>query len=148
MVVILFTSCSASKTVRTSKKVIKGSWTLNAVNYDRTNTLKVDLLNDSSSKCFEGSTWQFIPNNNTGTYTINNSGCSTGVRHFIFTIAETDAANGLYSFLLKPTNEKGKSETNKGYRLRLMQLSENSMQWQQTVNANGKPFSITMNFSK
>jgi len=148
LVVVLLTSCSASKTVRASKKVIKGDWVLSNVAYDTKGTLKVNLLNDSSAKCFEGSTWQFIPNNNTGIYTINNGNCNSGKRHFIFTIAETDQATGLYAFLLKPTNEKGKSETNKGYRLRLTQLSETTMQWQQAVPANGKPFNITMNFTK
>ncbi len=148
LALILLTSCGASKTVRTSKKVIKGNWTLNTIKYETSGTLKVDLFKDSSSKCFEGSTWEFIPNNNSGIYTVNNTKCDTGKRHFIFTIVETDAANGLYSFLLKPTNEKGKSETNKGFRLRLTQLSDASMQWQQTVNVNGNPFSITMNFSK
>ena len=148
LVIILLTSCGASKTVRTSKKVIKGNWTLNTINYDTSGTLKVTLLSDASSRCFEGSTWQFIPNNNSGLYTINNGSCNTGERHFIFTIAEIDEATGLYDFLLKPTNEKGKSETNKGFRLRLTQLSDNSMQWQQTVTANGKPFTISMNFSK
>jgi len=149
LVVILFTSCSASKTVRAAKKVIKGNWVLSNVAYDTKGTLKVDLFNEASAKCYEGSNWQFIPNNNTGTYTIDNGNCNTGKRHFIFTISETDQANGLYAFLLKPTNAKGKSETNnKGFRLRLTQLSETTMQWQQAVPANGKPFNITMNFTK
>lgn len=148
LVVILFASCGTSKTVRTSKKVIKGDWILSTIKYETKNTLKVDLFNDSSSKCFEGSTWQFIPNNDSGVYTINNARCNTGKRHFIFKIAEINETTGLYDFLLKPTNEKGKSETNKGYRLRLTQLSNTSMQWQQTVIVNGKPFNISMNFLK
>ncbi len=148
LAVFIMAGCGASKTVRTSKKVIKGNWTLNTVNYDTSGTLKVNLLNDTSSRCFEGSTWQFIPNNNSGTYTISNGSCNNGDRHFIFTIDEVDQTTGLYDFLLKPTNEKGKSETNKGFRLRLTQLSDASMQWQQSVNVNGKPFNISMNFSK
>jgi len=54
----------------------------------------------------------------------------------------------LYDFLLKPTNAKGKSETNAGYRLRLAQLNDSSMRWEQTVSLDGKPFKINMNFSK
>jgi len=147
-IVVIFTSCGSSKMVRTSKKTIKGNWTLNTVSYNTKNTLKVDLFYDVASLCFEGSTWEFIPNNNSGTYTINNNRCHTGNRYFIFTIAEIDPSTGLYDFLLKPTNNKGKSETNKGYRLRLTQLSHTFMQWQQSVMVNGKPFSISMNFSK
>ena len=145
---IVLVSCGASKTVRESKKVIKGDWTLSTITYSKTGKYNVTLLNDTSKDCFEGSSWQFIPNNNTGTYTINESSCSTGVRNFVFTIQEIDPQTGLYDFLLKPTNEKHKSETNQGFRLSLTSLSDTYMQWQQTVSVDGKPFTITMNFNK
>ena len=145
---IILSACSASKTVRVSKKVIKGNWTLNTITYSEKGTYKVSLLDDASKECFEGSTWHFIPNNNTGIYNITDSNCSAGERHFVFTIQEVDAETGLYDFLLKPTNEKHKSETNKGFRLKLSSLSDTMMQWQQTVVVEGKPFIITMNFDK
>jgi hypothetical protein len=141
-------SCGSSKTVRVSKRVIKGEWTLNAITYNQTGKYNVTLLNDTSKDCFEGSTWQFIPNNNTGTYSINESSCTTGVRNFVFTIQEVNAETGLYDFLLKPTDAKHKSLTNQGFRLSLTSLSDTSMQWQQTVYVEGKPFIITMNFNK
>jgi hypothetical protein len=141
-------SCGSSKTVRVSKKVIKGDWTLSSITYSKTGKYNVTLLNDTSKDCFEGSTWSFIPNNNTGTYAINESSCSTGVRNFVFTIQEVNAETGLYDFLLKPTNEKNKSETNQGFRLKLAALSESDMQWQQTVSVDGNPFIINMNFTK
>jgi hypothetical protein len=141
-------SCGSSKTVRDSKKTIKGNWTLSTITYSKTGKYNVTLLNDTSKDCFEGSTWQFVPNNNTGTYTINESSCSTGVRNFVFTIQEIDPQTGLYDFLLKPTNDKNKSETNQGFRLKLTSLSDTNMQWQQTVLADGIPFIINMNFTK
>ncbi|MBI9042324.1 lipocalin family protein [Lutibacter sp.] len=141
-------SCGTSKTVRTSKKVIKGEWTLNSVTYNQTGTYAISLLNDASKECFEGSAWQFIPNNNTGIYTIEKGDCFPGERNFVFTIQEVDPETGLYDFLLKPTNEKNKSEDNKGFRLQLAELSEGSMTWVQTLNVNGKPFKINMNFTK
>ena len=55
---------------------------------------------------------------------------------------------GYYDFLLKPTNEKYQSETNAGVRLHLAYLSENEMRWEQTVRVDGKPFIITINFTK
>ena len=106
------------------------------------------MLNDASKECFEGNSWQFVPNNNTGTYVVNNAGCTTGMRYFNFTIKEIDEQTGLYNFLLKPTDAKGKSETNKGFRLKLTALSESNMQWQQTIYKDGKPFIINMNFTK
>lgn len=141
-------SCGTSKTVRTSKKVIKGEWTLNSISYSKPGTYNVTLLNDVSKDCFEGSTWQFTPNNNTGIYTITKANCATGARNFVFTIQEIDPQTGLYDFLLKPTNEKHKSDTNQGFRLSLASLSDTSMQWEQTVLVDGKPFTITMNFNK
>ncbi|MEP2937028.1 MAG: lipocalin family protein [Gilvibacter sp.] len=142
-----FVSCGP-KVVRESKKVIKGDWKLSDISYSQSGNFNVMLLNDASKDCFQGSTWKFIPNNNTGTYSINSSDCPTGDRYFIFTIQEIDAQTGLYDFLLKPTNAKGKSETNKGFRLKLSALSDSAMQWQQTIILEGDPFTISMNFTK
>jgi hypothetical protein len=141
-------ACGTPKTVQESRKVIKGYWSLDNISYDRSGTFNVTLFNDTSKECFEGSSWRFIPNNNTGVYTVNNANCPTGDRNFIFDIQEVDPTTGLYDFLLKPTNAKGKSEDNTGFRLRLTRLNESSMQWEQTVSLEGSPFKITMNFSK
>lgn len=147
-ILLIVASCGTSKTVRTSKKVIKGDWVLSSITYSQAGTYNTTLLNDASKACFEGSTWQFIPNNNTGMYTINNSSCSTGERHFVFTIQEVNAETGLYDFLLKPTDERHKSETNQGFRLKLSALSDTAMQWQQSVNVSGSSLIINMNFTK
>ena len=148
MLTLSLVACGSSKTVRTSKKVIKGDWLLNSITYDKSGTYNVKLLNDASKACFENSSWKFIPNNNSGTYTIDGSACESGARNFIFTIQEIDEATGLYDFLLKPTDVKGKSETNQGFRLKLTSLSDTTMQWQQTVSVDGAPFAISMNFNK
>lgn len=141
-------SCGAPKTVQESKKVLKGYWTLDRISYDTSGTFNVTVFNDTSAECFEGSTWRFIPNNNTGNYTVDNSNCPSGQRNFIFSIVEIDPASGYYDFMIKPTDSRGKSEDKIGFRLHLAQLSENSMRWEQTVTLDGKPFKINMNFSK
>ncbi|QRM88922.1 lipocalin [Lacinutrix sp. WUR7] len=148
LLTVCLLSCGTTKTVRQSKKVIKGDWVIDNITYSEAGTYNVQLLGDASKECFEGSTWNFIPNNNTGTYTVNNTECTDGVRNFVFTIKEIDELTGLYDFLLKPTNEKNKSETNTGFRLNLAALSDTQMQWKQTVDLEGKPFTITINFSK
>ena len=141
-------SCGTPKTVIQSKKVMKGYWSLNDISYSEAGTYNVTLLNDTSKECFEGSTWRFIPNNNTGIYTINDPNCLTGDRNFIFAIQQVDESSGLYDFLLKPTEKRGKPGEKIGFRLRLSQLSDTNMQWEQTVNVDGKPFKIMMNFTK
>ncbi len=147
-IIIIMTSCGVSKTVRASKKVIKGQWQLSSIAYNGTGVIGLTLLNDVSLSCFEGSVWSFVPNNNTGTYAIDNNSCNPGNRYFVFTIDEIDPNTGLYDFLLKPTNERYKSDTNKGFRLNLNELSENTMQWEQTVNDKGQSVVVTMNFTK
>ncbi|GAA3587530.1 lipocalin family protein [Flavivirga amylovorans] len=148
LIIISLMSCGTSKTVRVSKKVIKGDWSLSSISYDKPGTYKIKLLSDVSKECFEGSTWKFVSNNNTGIYAINNGNCETGDRYFNFTVQEVDAETGLYHFLLKPTDIKGKSETNRGFRIELSELSNTDMQWQQTVSVDGEPFTINMNFVK
>ncbi|MEZ4817780.1 MAG: lipocalin family protein [Flavobacteriaceae bacterium] len=145
---VLVFSCGTPKTVTESKKVLKGYWSLDDISYSEKGTFTVKLLNDTSRECFTGSSWRFIPNNHTGIYTIDNSNCPSGDRHFIFDIQEMNSETGLYDFLLKPTDEKKKSENNVGFRLRLAQLTDTSMKWEQTVSLDGKPFTITMKFSK
>ncbi len=141
-------ACGGSKVVRESKKTIKGNWALNSVSSSAIGDIKVTLLDDANKDCFEGGMWQFISNNNTGTYTLSGTNCDATARYFVFTIDEIDESSGLYDFLLKPTNEKGKSETNVGFRLKLTSLTANTMQWQQTVYLDDKPIQINMNFSK
>jgi len=146
LITLVLISCGASKTVRDSKKNIKGQWLLESVTYDKKESFKITLLKEASFECFEGSTWQFIPNNNTGTYSIDGEDCPTGTRHFIFTINDLD--DGGQEFLLKPTDGKKKSETNQGFRLQLTQLTESTLQLQQEAKLDGEPFKINMNFSK
>lgn len=144
MLTILLFSCGASKNVRTQQKVIKGNWLLTDIVYSKTGDYKVVLFNDANKECLEGSTWKFVPNNNTVTYTISDPNCIEGEREFVFVIQETDVNMGYYDFLLKPKN----NENNIGFRLDLMKLTENTMVWQQNIMVNGSPFLIKMNFTK
>ena len=148
-VLAVFTlSCGAPKTVVETKKVLKGSWSLDNISYSESGTFTVKLLNDTSRECFEGTMWSFTPNNNTGSYTVDNSDCPTGERNFIFAIQEIDPTTGLYDLLLKPTDEKRRSADGKGFRLNLAKMTGSQMTWEQTVSLEGKPFTISMNFSK
>lgn len=151
---VLLTACSTSSKVakpretRVANKSIKGEWTLSSITYNQTGKFDITLLNDTSKECFEGSHWKFVPNNFRGTYTITQNGCATGERYFIFVVQQINKESGYYDFLLKPTDENYKSETNQGVRLNLAYLSEERMTWQQTLQVEGKPFIISMEFTK
>lgn len=143
-VATLFSSCGATKNVRSKEKTIKGNWVLNKITYSKTGNYNVTLFDDATKECLEGSTWKFVPNNNSGTYNISGINCADGEREFIFVIQEIDEISGYYDFLLKPKNNENKI----GYRVELSQLNEYSMKWQQNLTINGTPFIINMDFIK
>ncbi len=149
-VALLMASCGPSKTAREARKTFDGGWTLDSVTYpENLGTFNVTLLNDASANCFEGSTWDFVSNNNRGTYRVQGTDCDGGQRNFIWSVDEENTPDGVYDFLLKPTDEDYKSTTgNQGFRLNLKSLSGNQMVWEQTVTLDGEPFVIQMNFSK
>ncbi|MDX1753316.1 MAG: lipocalin family protein, partial [Salinimicrobium sediminis] len=104
---------------------------------------------DIPAPCLENSTWVFVSNNNTGSYEPSGMTCDTNTEFFIWSIDGSNAAMGNYDLMFKPTNEDHKSEMgNKGYRLNLTNLSQDQMVWEQTVQFEGKPFTIRMNFNK
>jgi hypothetical protein len=137
-------SCGASKNVRSKEKTIKGNWVLNNITYSKTGNYKVTMFNDTTKECLEGSEWKFVPNNNSGTYSVTGANCVLGNREFVFVIKEVDVVSGYFDFMLKPK----KNEDNKGYRIDLKELTASKMKWQQKINVNGTPFLINMNFIK
>lgn len=147
---VFLVSCGSSAVVNDARKTMKGNWQITSVTYPgNADNLAVSLLNDIPANCLENSTWQFVSNNNTGTFQPSGMNCDTSERYFIWTIDEVDAAGGNYDLMFKPTNAKHKSEMgNAGYRLNLINLTGSTMVWEQTVNFEGKPFTIRMNFSK
>ncbi len=116
---------------------------------NNTGTFDVTLFNDASASCFEGSTWDFVSNNNRGTYEVSGADCVAGTRYYIWSIDEENTPQGMYDFLLKPVNENYKSTNgNQGFRLNLVSLTGTSMVWEQTVTLEGSPFVIRMMFTK
>ncbi|WP_299676392.1 lipocalin family protein [uncultured Dokdonia sp.] len=149
MCTMILSSCGTSKTIKESKKTLKGNWTLNDITYNRDGVFNVTIFGDTSAECLEGSTWQFIPNNNFGNYEITSSNCPAGKRYFIWALPGSDQTDPTYDIILKPTDEKKNSTMDeKGFRLSISYLSENQLQFEQKVQLEGKPFVIRMNFSK
>lgn len=148
LLVASFASCGSSKVVKQSRKTLKGNWTLNQITYDRVGTYNVNLFNDGSKECMEGSTWRFIPNNNFGNYELSGVGCDTDKRYFVWAIPNNEGDEVNYEITIKPTDAKKKSTTNTGFRVNLAYLSDENLTMTQTVAVEGKPFKITMNFTK
>lgn len=155
-ILILFTvaaiiaSCGPSKVAKEARKTFDGNWMLTSITYpNNPGDFNVTLFNEASASCFENSTWDFVSNNNRGTYTVTGVGCDGDTNYFIWSIDEENTPAGVYDFLLKPTNEDYKSTTgNQGFRLNLKTLTDTNMVWEQTVSLDGSPFTIRMNFTK
>lgn len=149
--VALLASCGGtSKVAKEARKTFDGQWTLTSVTYpNNPGQFNVTLFNEAQASCFENSTWDFVSNNNRGTYTVSGTGCDGEANYFIWSIDEENTPQGIYDFLLKPTNEDYKSTTgNEGFRLNLQSLTDTNMTWSQTVSLDGSPFTINMNFTK
>ena len=150
--IALFTvSCgSTTKVAKEARKTFDGEWTLSSITYpNNPGNFNVTLFNEATASCFQGSTWDFVSNNNRGTYNVSGSGCDATTNNFIWSIDEENTPAGEYDFLLKPTDEKYKSTTgNQGFRINLQSVTQYNMIWEQTVSLDGSPFTIRMNFTK
>ncbi|MCY2687035.1 lipocalin family protein [Salinimicrobium sp. TH3] len=143
-------SCGSSRVVDEARETMRGDWQLTSITYPGNDqNIQVSLLNDIPARCLEGSSWMFVSNNNTGSYEPSGINCDSNAQFFIWSIDGAGGAMGNYDLMLKPTNEDYKSELgNQGYRINLTHLSGDQMTWEQTVNFEGKPFTIKMNFNK
>lgn len=150
LAVILFASCGPSRVEREAERTFKGNWTLSSVNFpEGSQNLSVTIFQDATAECLRNSDWNFISNNNTGSYAITRPNCDNSSRYFIWSIDEVNADAGSYDLLLKPTDSDYKSVSgNQGFRLNLVNLTDATMVWEQTLNFEGKPFTIRMNFNK
>mgnify|MGYP005818324255 CR=1 FL=1 len=149
LVSTLFVSCSLSKVEKSARKTVDGNWVLNSVTYDTPGTFNTLLFNDATASCFVDSQWFFRSNNSTGTFNIINADCTTGVRNFRWAANEIGKNSGNFDFTMKFTDEKNKDlQEDAGYRMNLKYLDENSMQIKQTIQFEGKPFNINLNFTR
>ncbi len=149
IIAVIMTSCSLSKQEKTARKTIDGTWSLTKVTYDSPGTFNATLFDDTTASCFEGSQWFFRSNNSTGTYNIINANCPTGERNIRWSSNEIGKGTGNYDFTMKFTDEKKNDiQKNVGYRMALNYLDDNSMTLVQTVNFEGKPFKINLNFTR
>lgn len=146
----LFLSCGTSAVVKEAKSTVAGDWRLADIEYPgEEEELKVSLLDNIPVSCLEGSNWNFIKNNNTGSYVPDEIGCEQDPHFFIWAISENEVPTKDFDLLIKPTDANYKSTTgNAGYRIDLTRLTPEEMLWEQTVTFEGKPFVIKMNFVK
>lgn len=132
------------------KKSINGSWVLQTVNTEGiTAKFAANVFNEADLNCFIGSSWNFISNNNTGSYNLvgGNTGCSTLQRNIRWTIYEQKDEPKEFQF--KRLDEKNNPmDDNSGFRLSVTMLDNNTMQLKSAITFENKPGNIVYNFVK
>ena len=122
-------ACKPKQTVTNTKldnkseRLIKGDWQISSVSYVGSDVFKVTSFNIADAKCFEGSQWNFVSNNNTGEMALNKSNCVAYGSRITWFINKDG------NFVMKFLNEGVKAKhTVGGYVLRVANQSETSFQ--------------------
>jgi hypothetical protein len=132
-----------TKLDKTSQIAIKGNWQIASVSYPGSDYIKVNSFNLADSKCFIGSTWSFISNNNKGTMILNNSNCTS------FTSGITWYINKEGQFVLKILDEGLKSKKVKtGFVLGVKNKTENSFELIDKINVGSNPTDVIYQFQR
>jgi len=140
MLVVLFASCGSLD--QKSQVGIKGNWTISNVSYPGSDYIKVTSFDVADSKCFVGSNWNFISNNNKGTMTLTNVSCPAFSSPIVWTVTKEGTFN------LKITEGEKAKRVTQGYILQIRNQTESSFQLVDNVTVGGKTVEVTYQFSK
>lgn len=147
--VVLYSSCSISKSVREKRNALSGTWTLNDVSYENgSGNFKSVIFKDAEDICFEGSDWFFRDNNSTGRYTLTSSSlCEGGDRYIRWSVVES-AENYSSQLQFKRIDENNKDISGLGYRLNITTLNSNELVLKSNATVDGKVINVVYKFTK
>jgi hypothetical protein len=147
MVILLFacksTSVTSTKLDKSSQVAIKGNWVITSVTYPGSDYIKVNSFQIADSKCFVGSTWNFISNNNKGNVSLTKSDCPAFSSPIVWSINK----EGIFVLKIVEAGVKSKAVT-QGYLLRVANQTETSFQLIDTINAGGQTKEVRYQFEK
>lgn len=141
--------CKSTSVVNTkldnkTEKMLKGNWTITAVNFPGSDYLKVNSFNLGDSKCFIGSDWSFISNNNKGQMSLNTA--DTSCKEFSSPITWYINKNG--EFVLKIINNHKAKNVNNGFVLNINKVTATSFNLVDKINVAGQTKNITYTFQR
>lgn len=142
-------SCAGVKNAQNSQSLkkeflqLKGDWQITSVDYDK--NFKVKPFDEGAdAQCFVGSTWKLVPNNYTGTYSINGGGdCPSVVQPIKFEVVNGNQ----FQFKKLIAGSKAKAVTT-GYALSLVGQTADTFTLEQNIPSDGENVRIVYNFSK
>lgn len=145
---LVLLSCKTSsitdkKLDKSAQVAVKGNWILASVTYPGSEYIKVNSFDIADSKCFEGSTWKFVSNNNKGNMALTKFDCpvfSSPITWFINT-------NGEFILKVLDAGEKAK-KVRAGYMLRVANQSDNSFQLVDKITVGGKLTDVVYQFQR
>ena len=138
--IIGLASCGSLDTK--SQGGIKGDWMISSVTYPGSEYIKVTSFDVADSKCFEGSTWKFVSNNNTGTMNISKGGCPSFTSPIVWTVTKEG------NFTLKITEGEKAKRVTQGYFLKLRNQTESAFQLVDNVTVGGKNVEVVYQFQR
>jgi len=148
--ILALSSCTVSKQASSMKQQINGRWMLQSITTEGiSGKVTATLFNEASFNCFVGSSWNFVSNNSTGSYQINQSGteCYATNRHIRWSIYEPKGAIKEFQFKKLDANNKS-SDNDEGYRMEVVQLNNTTMQLKSHITFEGKDAAYIYNFVK
>ncbi len=132
----------STKVDNKTERTIKGNWTISSVTFPGSDYIKVNSFDLADSKCFEGSKWNFVSNNNKGNMTLNNSSCTD------FSSPITWYINKDGNFVMKILDNAKAKKVTEGYVLNVKNLTENTFELVDKANVGGKMIDIVYLFNK
>lgn len=128
---------------RRSQVAIKGNWTITSVTYSGSDMFKVTSFDIADAKCFEGSTWKFISNNDSGEMALTQANCpgfSSAIKWYV-----NKDGQFVLKFLAEGTKAKKMLQ---GYILKVEGQTMESFKLVDQVNIGGKMTNVVYQFKK
>ncbi len=147
---VVLSSCKSKSVTNTKvdnkvERMMKGNWTITSVDFTGSEVMTVNSFDIADSKCFEGSNWKFISNNNKGEMMLNN--VSASCPSFNSPISWFVNKEGQFVLKILDAGVKAKKARD-GYILDMGAMSETSFQLIDKVMIGGKSTQVVYNFQK
>ena len=146
VIMALLVSCKPNQATTVDHRAqveIKGNWVVTKVSYVGMEYFKVNSFMIADSKCFEGSTWKFISNNNKGEMALTKTSCPSFASSFVWSINQ----EGMFGLKIVAAGEKAR-RISEGYFLKINRQSETSFQLIDKMDVGGKMSDIVYQFEK
>lgn len=133
----------STKLDKSTQVAIKGNWVLTNVSYPGSEYIKVNSFDLADSKCFIGSTWNFISNNNKGSMALTAPSCTAFSSPIVWSINN----QGMFVLKILDAGIKAK-KVRDGYLLKVAGLTDNSFQLVDNINVGGQVKDVVYQFQR